>query len=193
MAGKSTYMRQVALIILLSQIGSFVPAKAADLSISDAIFTRIGASDNLAKGDSTFMVEMKEMSNIIKNANENSFVILDEVGRGTGTDDGYSIAKSIVEYMSKNNKSKTLFATHYHELTNLSEYLDNVENFKIEIEEDNDEIIFLRKIVRGKTDKSYGIEVAKLSGLPDEIIFRANAILQSIDTDKSYNLSLIHI
>lgn len=187
MAGKSTYMRQVALIILLSQIGSFVPAKATDLSISDAIFTRIGASDNLAKGDSTFMVEMKEMSNIIKNANENSFVILDEVGRGTGTDDGYSIAKSIVEYMSKNNKSKTLFATHYHELTNLSEYLDNVENFKIEIEEDNDEIIFLRKIVRGKTDKSYGIEVAKLSGLPDEIIFRANAILQSIDTDKSYN------
>ena len=113
MAGKSTYMRQLALILLMGQIGSFVPAKAADISISDAIFTRIGASDNLAKGDSTFMVEMNEMSNIIKNAGENSFIILDEVGRGTGTNDGYSIAKSIVEYITKYNKSKTLFATHY--------------------------------------------------------------------------------
>lgn len=180
MAGKSTYMRQVALIILMAQIGSFVPASACDISISDALFTRIGASDNLAKGDSTFMVEMNEMSNIIKNANKSSFVILDEVGRGTSTNDGYSIAKAIVEYMSKNNRSKTLFATHYHELTQLEENLDNVENLKIQIEEENSEIIFLRKIVRGKSDKSYGIEVAKLSGLPDEIIFRANIILEGL-------------
>lgn len=180
MAGKSTYMRQVALIILMAQIGSFVPASACDISISDALFTRIGASDNLAKGDSTFMVEMNEMSNIINNADETSFVILDEVGRGTSTNDGYSIAKSIIEYMSRNNKSKTLFATHYHELTDLEEVLPNVENLKVEIEETNQDIVFLRKIVKGKTNKSYGIEVAKLSGLPDEIIFRANTILESI-------------
>lgn len=181
MAGKSTYMRQVALIILMAQVGSFVPADACDISISDAIFTRIGASDNLAKGDSTFMVEMKEMSNIINNATKNSFVILDEVGRGTSTYDGYSIAKSIVEYISKNINSKTLFATHYHELTDLDQTLNNVENLKVEIHEENENIAFLRKIVRGKTDKSYGIEVAKLSGLPDEILFRANIILQSLD------------
>lgn len=181
MAGKSTYMRQVALIILMAQIGSFVPASACDISISDTLFTRIGASDNLAKGDSTFMVEMNEMSNIIKNADESSFVILDEVGRGTSTNDGYSIAKSIIEYMSKNNKSKTLFATHYHELTDLENVLPNIENLKVEIKESNQEIVFLRKIVKGKSNKSYGIEVAKLSGLPDEVIFRANTILESIN------------
>lgn len=181
MAGKSTYMRQVALILLMAQVGSFVPAKACDISISKSLFTRIGASDNLAKGESTFMVEMNEMSNIIKNADENSFVILDEVGRGTSTNDGYSIAKSIIEYMSKNNKSKTLFATHYHELTDLENSIDNIENLKVSIMEDNGEIIFLRKIVKGKTDKSYGIEVAKLSGIPEEIIFRANTILNSLD------------
>ncbi|MDO4605184.1 MAG: DNA mismatch repair protein MutS [Helcococcus sp.] len=184
MAGKSTYMRQVALIILMAQIGSFVPASACDISISDALFTRIGASDNLAKGDSTFMVEMNEMSNIINNADETSFVILDEVGRGTSTNDGYSIAKSIIEYMSRNNKSKTLFATHYHELTDLDKVLPNVENLKVEIEETNQDIVFLRKIVKGKSNKSYGIEVAKLSGLPDEIIFRANTILESINDNQ---------
>ncbi len=184
MAGKSTYMRQVALIILMAQIGSFVPASACDISISDALFTRIGASDNLAKGESTFMVEMNEMSNIIKNANDTSFVILDEVGRGTSTNDGYSIAKSIVEYMSKHNKSKTLFATHYHELTDLEDILPNVENLKVDIEESNQDIVFLRKIVKGKTNKSYGIEVAKLSGLPDKIIFRANTILESINDNQ---------
>ncbi|WP_282925882.1 DNA mismatch repair protein MutS [Helcococcus kunzii] len=181
MAGKSTYMRQVALIVMMSQIGSYVPADSCDISISDAIFTRIGASDNLAKGDSTFMVEMKEMSNIIKNATENSFVILDEVGRGTSTYDGYSIAKSIIEYISKNINCKTLFATHYHELTDLEDSMENVENLKVEIYEEKDNIVFLRKIVRGKTDRSYGIEVAKLSGLPDEILFRANVILSSLD------------
>lgn len=184
MAGKSTYMRQVSLILLMSQIGSFVPASSCDISISDAIFTRIGASDNLAKGDSTFMVEMKEMSNIVENATKNSFVILDEVGRGTSTNDGYSIAKSIIEYISKKINCKTLFATHYHELTDLEETLSNVENLKILIEEENDEMIFLRKIVSGKADKSYGIEVAKLSGLPDEIIFRANTILNSLNDYK---------
>lgn len=181
MAGKSTYMRQVALIVLMSQIGSYVPADACDISISDAIFTRIGASDNLAKGDSTFMVEMKEMSNIIKNSTDKSFVILDEVGRGTSTYDGYSIAKAIIEYISKNINCKTLFATHYHELTELQDEMENIENLKVEIHEEKDNIVFLRKIVRGKTDKSYGIEVAKLSGLPDEILFRANVILSSLD------------
>lgn len=181
MAGKSTYMRQVALIVLMSQIGSYVPADACDISISDAIFTRIGASDNLAKGDSTFMVEMKEMSNIIKNSTDKSFVILDEVGRGTSTYDGYSIAKAIIEYISKNINCKTLFATHYHELTELEGEMENIENLKVEIHEEKDNIVFLRKIVRGKTDKSYGIEVAKLSGLPDEILFRANVILSSLD------------
>lgn len=184
MAGKSTYMRQVALIILMAQIGSFVPASACDISISDALFTRIGASDNLAKGDSTFMVEMNEMSNIVNNADEKSFVILDEVGRGTSTNDGYSIAKSIIEYMSRYNKSKTLFATHYHELTDLEEVFTNIENLKVEIEESNEDIVFLRKIVKGKSNKSYGIEVAKLSGLPDEIIFRANTILESINNNQ---------
>lgn len=186
MAGKSTYMRQLALILLMGQIGSFVPAKAADISISDAIFTRIGASDNLAKGDSTFMVEMNEMSNIIKNAGENSFIILDEVGRGTGTNDGYSIAKSIVEYITKYNKSKTLFATHYHELTSLEDEILSLENLKVDIEEKDGDIIFLRKIIRGKTDKSYGIEVAKLAGLPSEIIARAKHILENIDQSPDF-------
>lgn len=182
MAGKSTYMRQTALILILAQIGCFVPASACDISISDAIFTRIGASDNLSKGDSTFMVEMKEMSNIIKNATKNSFVILDEVGRGTSTNDGFSIAKSILEYIVKNINCKTLFATHYHELTDLEEEYNSIENLKVKIHEENNNIVFLRKIVKGKTDKSYGIEVAKLSGLPNEILFRANVILKELDS-----------
>lgn len=181
MAGKSTYMRQVAIIILMSHIGSFVPANYADICIIKSLFTRIGASDNLAKGESTFMVEMNEMSNIIKYADKDSFLILDEVGRGTSTNDGYSIAKAILEYISLHNKSKTLFATHYHELTELENKLDNVENFKIDISEKNGDIIFLRKIVKGSANKSYGIEVAKLSGLPEEIIYRANQILKNTD------------
>ncbi|NLW51794.1 MAG: DNA mismatch repair protein MutS [Tissierellia bacterium] len=181
MAGKSTYMRQMALIILMAQIGSFVPASKCDLSISNALYTRIGASDNLAKGDSTFMVEMKEISNIINNATEDSFVILDEVGRGTSTNDGLSIAIAIVEYLSKNIKSKTFFATHYHELTQITDELDNVKNLKVDILEEKGELIFLRKIMEGAADKSYGIEVAKLSGLPKEIISRANFILKSMD------------
>lgn len=181
MAGKSTYMRQVALIILMAQIGSFVPASSCELPISDAIFTRIGASDNLARGDSTFMIEMKEMSNIINNASSQSFVILDEVGRGTSTNDGLSIAVAIVEYMSKNLKANTLFATHYHELTQVAERLDNVKNYKVDILEENGDLVFLRKILPGSADKSYGIEVAKLSGLPSNITDRAKQILKSME------------
>lgn len=181
MAGKSTYMRQMALILLMAQTGSFVPAKDCNLCISDAIFTRIGASDNLAKGDSTFMVEMKEMSNIINNATDKSFIILDEVGRGTSTNDGLSIAISIVEYLSNNLKAKTYFATHYHELTQITDKLSNVSNLKVDILEENGDLIFLRKIKPGSVDKSYGIEVAKLSGLPTKIVNRANQILKSMD------------
>lgn len=181
MAGKSTYMRQMALILLMAQIGSFVPASSCDVCISDAIFTRIGASDNLAKGDSTFMVEMKEMANIISNATEKSFIILDEVGRGTSTNDGLSIAISIVEYLSKNLKAKTYFATHYHELTQITDKLSNVSNLKVEILEEHGDLIFLRKIMPGSADRSYGIEVAKLSGLPTNIINRANQILKSME------------
>ena len=181
MAGKSTYMRQVAIIVLMAQIGSFVPAKEADIGIVDRIFTRIGASDNLSQGESTFMVEMNEVSNIIKNATKNSLIILDEVGRGTSTYDGLSIAWAIVEYIAKNIRAKTLFATHYHELTQLEKDIDNIKNLTVLVEEKDDEIIFLRKIVEGSTDKSYGIEVAKLAGIDNEIIDRANEILTKIE------------
>lgn len=182
MSGKSTYLRQIALIVIMAQIGSFVPATRANISIVDKIFTRIGASDNLYKGESTFMVEMNEMSNIIKNSTKNSLLILDEVGRGTSTYDGLSIAWAILEYISKNIKAKTLFATHYHELTDLEDELDNVINMKVEIEEYNNEVIFLRKVVRGYADKSYGIEVARLAGMPKELTTRASAILKSIES-----------
>jgi DNA mismatch repair protein MutS len=181
MAGKSTYMRQVAIITLMAQIGSFVPAKEANIGIVDRIFTRIGASDNLSQGESTFMVEMSEVSNIIKNATNNSLIILDEVGRGTSTYDGLSIAWAIIEYIAKNIKAKTLFATHYHELTELENQLEGVKNLTILVEEKGDEVIFLRKIVDGSTDKSYGIEVAKLAGINPEIITRANEILYEIE------------
>ncbi len=181
MAGKSTYMRQVAIIVLMAQIGSFVPAKEADIGIVDRIFTRIGASDNLSQGESTFMVEMNEVSNIIKNATKNSLIILDEVGRGTSTYDGLSIAWAVVEYIAKYLKAKTLFATHYHELTQLEKEIENVKNLTVLVEERDDEIIFLRKIVEGSTDKSYGIEVAKLAGIDKKIIDRANEILAKIE------------
>lgn len=181
MAGKSTYMRQVALILILAHMGFFVPAKSCELPVLDAIYTRIGASDNLAKGDSTFMVEMKEMSYIISNATEHSFIVLDEVGRGTSTEDGLSIALAIVEYLSEHIQAKTLFATHYHELTQLADRLDNVQNRKVEIEEKDGELIFLRKIHPGRAHRSYGIEVAQLSGLPKTIIERAFFLLGKID------------
>jgi len=186
MAGKSTYMRQVALITLMAQIGSFVPARAANISICDKIFTRIGASDDLAGGKSTFMVEMWEVSNILKNATSKSLVLLDEVGRGTSTYDGLSIAWSVIEYISKNNnlKCKTLFATHYHELTKLEGSIEGVKNYSVAVSEVEDTIIFLRKIVEGGADQSYGIEVAKLAGLPNEVIDRAKEILASLEGNK---------
>ena len=189
MAGKSTYMRQMALIIIMAQIGSFVPATNANIGICDKIFTRIGASDNISKGESTFMLEMNEVSNIIKNSTEKSFVILDEVGRGTSSDDGLSIAMALVEYLSKHKKVKTVFATHFHELTILENELSNVKNLKIEILEENNNLVFLRKIKKGKSDRSYGIEVAKLSGLPDEILDNAKNIMEKLSNDDFFEVN----
>ena len=180
MAGKSTYMRQVAIIALMSHIGSFVPAKSADICILDRIFTRVGASDDLTRGKSTFMVEMSEVANIVNNATENSLIILDEIGRGTSTFDGLSIAWSVVEYISSNIKAKTLFATHYHELTELEGKVKGVNNFNIAVIENDDDIKFLRKIIRGSAKKSYGIAVAKLAGLPSEITERAKIHLNNL-------------
>ena len=177
MAGKSTYMRQVALITLMAHIGSFVPATYANISIVDKIFTRVGASDDLAQGKSTFMVEMSEVANIVKNATSKSLIILDEIGRGTATYDGMSIAQAVCEYISDTIKAKTLFATHYHELTELENKHKNIKNYNISVLEKNDDIVFLRKIVKGGADKSYGIAVAKLAGVPDEIIDRSKVIL----------------
>ena len=182
MAGKSTYMRQVALITLMAQIGSFVPAKEAHVGIVDKLFTRVGASDDLASGQSTFMLEMTEVSYILKNATKKSLIIYDEVGRGTSTFDGMSIARAIVEYTSgKKIGAKTLFATHYHELTSMEEELEGVVNYNIAAKKRGDDITFLRKILRGSTDDSYGIEVAKLAGLPNEVIKRAKEILASVE------------
>ncbi len=178
MAGKSTYMRQTALIVLMAQIGSFVPAASADIGIVDRIFTRVGASDDLASGQSTFMVEMNEVANILRNATKDSLLILDEIGRGTSTFDGLSIAWAVVEYISNPALlgAKTLFATHYHELTELEGKLDSVNNYCIAVKEKGDDIVFLRKIVKGGADKSYGIQVAKLAGLPENVIERAKEI-----------------
>jgi len=181
MAGKSTYMRQVALIALLAHIGSFVPARKAEICIIDKIFTRVGASDDLSQGQSTFMVEMSEVSYILKNATSDSLLILDEIGRGTSTYDGLSIAWSVVEYITKKIKAKTLFATHYHELSELESKLKSVKNYKILIKEENDKITFLRKIKEGSIDRSYGIQVANLAGLPEEVVERAKEILKQLD------------
>ena len=182
MAGKSTYMRQTALIVLMAQLGSFVPADSADIGIVDRIFTRVGASDDLASGQSTFMVEMNEVANILKNATQNSLLILDEIGRGTSTFDGLGIAWAVVEYISnpKLIGAKTLFATHYHELTELEGKLESVNNYCIAVKEQGDDIVFLRKIVRGGADKSYGIQVAKLAGLPDAVLKRAKEIADEL-------------
>ena len=183
MAGKSTYMRQTALITLMAQIGSFVPAAEAKIGIVDNIFTRIGASDDLASGQSTFMVEMNEVADIIKNATSNSLLILDEIGRGTSTFDGMSIAKAVLEYIAnpKMLGAKTLFATHYHELTSMSEEFNNIKNYNIAVKKRGDDITFLRRIVPGGADDSYGIEVAKLAGLPQNIINRSKEILKMLD------------
>lgn len=182
MAGKSTYMRQSALIVLMAQVGSFVPAKSADIGIVDRIFTRVGASDDLASGQSTFMVEMNEVANILRNATSDSLLILDEIGRGTSTFDGLSIAWAVIEHISNRKLlgAKTLFATHYHELTELEGKIDNVNNYCIAVKEKGDDIVFLRKIVKGGADKSYGIQVAKLAGVPEIVIDRAKEIVNQL-------------
>ena len=184
MAGKSTYLRQVSLITLMAQIGSFIPADSAHISIVDRIFSRVGAQDHLQKGMSTFMVEMNETANILNNATERSLIILDEIGRGTSTFDGISIAWSIVEYLhgdSTKGGPKTLFATHYHELTDLALVLKGVKNFNVQVKEWNNEIIFLRKIIPGGADKSYGIQVARLAGLPEKLLRRAHEVLFNLE------------
>ena len=186
MAGKSTYMRQVALLVLMTQIGSFIPARSANICPVDKIFTRVGASDDLATGQSTFMMEMNEVAQILKYATANSLIILDEVGRGTSTFDGMSIAKAVVEYISEKIKAKTLFATHYHQLIELETELSGVRNYSVAVKERGNEIVFLRRIIPGGTDKSYGIHVAELAGLPKKLINRAKLILQEYDvTDLS--------
>ena len=187
MAGKSTYMRQTAIICLMAHIGSFVPAQYANIPICDRIFTRVGASDDLSQGQSTFMVEMSEVSHILKNATDKSLVILDEIGRGTSTYDGISLAWSIVEYIEKNIKCKTLFATHYHELTDLENEFAEVKNYSVAVKDDGENIIFLRKIISGAADKSYGIYVAKLAKLPDEVIDRSSVILKDLEKNHIYN------
>lgn len=186
MAGKSTYMRQIALIVLMAQIGSFVPARFANIGITDAIFTRVGASDDLATGQSTFMVEMNEVSTILKNATENSLIILDEIGRGTSTFDGMSIARAVLEYVCKKKTlgAKSLFATHYHELTAMEGLLDGVKNYSIAVKKRGDDITFLRRIVKGGADESFGIEVAKLAGVPDTVVKRAKVILKELESNK---------
>ncbi len=183
MAGKSTYLRQVGLLAIMAQMGSFIPVASADMPVFDKVFTRVGASDNLAMGQSTFLVEMIEAANILNSATPNSLILLDEIGRGTSTFDGLSIAWSIVEYIHNNPKisAKTLFATHYHELTELENILPRVKNFNIVVKEWNDKIIFLRKIERGSADQSYGIQVARLAGVPEKVIKRAKQILHNLE------------
>lgn len=183
MAGKSTVLRQVAQVVLMAQMGSFIPAASATISITDRIFTRVGALDNLSHGQSTFMVEMEETANILNNATDKSLVIMDEIGRGTSTFDGLSIAWAVAEYLHdlKNKGVKTLFATHYHELTELAQTKPRVKNFNIAVKEWNDEIIFLRKLVAGGTNRSYGIQVARLAGIPDQVIKRSKKILFDIE------------
>ena len=178
MAGKSTYMRQVALLTLMTQMGSFIPARDADICPVDRIFTRVGASDDLATGQSTFMVEMNEVANILKYATSHSLIILDEVGRGTSTYDGMSIARAVVEYINEKIKAKTLFATHYHELIELEKLQPGIRNYSVAVKEKGHDVVFLRRIVPGGTDKSYGIHVAKLAGLPDKVVKRADELLE---------------
>ncbi len=190
MAGKSTYMRQTALIILMAQMGSFVPAKQASIGIVDKLFTRVGASDDLSSGQSTFMLEMNEVAYILKNATPKSFIIFDEIGRGTSTYDGMSIARAVAEYTcSKKIFAKTMFATHYHELTELENTCGGVVNYNIAAKKKGDELIFLRKIIRGTADESYGIEVAKLAGVPSNVISRAKEILESLNSQFHTDIS----
>jgi DNA mismatch repair protein MutS len=184
MAGKSVYLRQVGLIVLLAQIGSFVPAKSANIGIVDRIFTRVGASDNITAGESTFLVEMQEAANIINNASSKSLILLDEIGRGTSTFDGISIAWSITEYLHENPAiaAKTLFATHYHELNEMAELFPRIKNYKVEVREYDDKVIFLHKVSSGKADHSYGIQVAQMAGLPLFITNRAKEVLLNLES-----------
>tara|TARA_B100000745_G_scaffold291893_1_gene232229 strand:- start:942 stop:1688 length:747 start_codon:yes stop_codon:yes gene_type:complete len=186
MGGKSTFLRQTALLPILAQAGSFVPARQAKLSIVDRIFARVGASDNISQGQSTFMVEMEETANILHTATSRSLVLLDEVGRGTSTFDGLSIAWAVVEYLATHSsiRPSTLFATHYHELTDLADALPGVVNYHVEAREYQDELTFLRKVIKGRSDRSYGIQVAKLAGLPDSVVKRAREVLTSLETDE---------
>jgi DNA mismatch repair protein MutS len=183
MSGKSTFMRQVALIVLMAQLGSFVPAKDAKIGVVDRIFTRVGAYDDLSMGQSSFMVEMSETANILNNATERSLIILDEIGRGTSTLDGVSIAWSVGEYVNERIKAKTMFATHFYELTELADMLDSVKCYNVSIKEVADEIFFIRKVVEGRGSKSYGIQVAKLAGLPDEVIESAKTVLKRMESE----------
>lgn len=191
MAGKSTYMRQTALIVLMAQIGSYVPARAAQIGVVDGIYTRVGASDDLASGKSTFMVEMSEVAQILKNATQNSLLILDEIGRGTSTFDGMSIARAVIEHIANRKKlgAKTLFATHYHELTELEQAFSNIKNYNIAVKKKDDEIFFLRRIIRGGTDDSYGIDVSRLAGIPEEIIQRAQQILKQLESGAALSVN----
>ena len=185
MAGKSTYMRQVALIVLMTQIGSFVPAKSAKIGIVDKLFTRVGASDDLSRGQSTFMLEMTEVSYILRSATKKSLILYDEIGRGTSTYDGMSIARAVAEYTaSRKLGAKTLFATHYHELTSMEDELEGVVNYNIAAKKRGESITFLRKIVRGPTDDSYGIDVARLAGVPSSVIKRAREILAALEAEQ---------
>jgi DNA mismatch repair protein MutS len=182
MAGKSSYLRQTALIVLMAQIGAYVPARQASIGLVDRIFTRVGASDNLAGGQSTFMVEMQEASYIIHTATKKSLIILDELGRGTSTYDGISISWAIVQYIHDRIGAKTIFATHYHELIELAEQLPYAQNYSISVKEEDGRVVFLRKVIQGAIDQSYGIEVARLAGLPDVIIKDAYAILKDLES-----------
>ncbi|MBT5168207.1 MAG: DNA mismatch repair protein MutS, partial [Opitutales bacterium] len=185
MAGKSTFIRQIALITLLAQVGSWTPASSARIGLVDRIFSRVGASDDLARGNSTFMVEMNETANILNNATPHSLIILDEIGRGTSTYDGLSIAWSVIEHLHQDDTAgpKTLFATHYQELTQLDKHLGRLNNFSVAVKEWNDDIVFVRQVVRGAADRSYGIQVARLAGLPANVINRAKEILQKLESD----------
>jgi DNA mismatch repair protein MutS len=187
MAGKSTVLRQVGLISLLAQVGSFVPAREARLGLVDRIFTRVGASDNLVRGQSTFMVEMTETASILNSAGPRSLVLLDEIGRGTSTWDGLSVATAVTEFLHERVGAKTVFATHYHELTRLADRLPGVVNFSVAVREDGDRIVFLRSLVRGGADRSYGVEVARLAGLPVEVIERARCLLRDLEASGATN------
>jgi DNA mismatch repair protein MutS len=191
MAGKSALLRQTALIVLMAQMGSYVPAEAATIGIIDKIFTRVGASDNLSRGESTFMVEMTETASILNNLSDRSLILMDEIGRGTSTYDGVSIAWAIVEYLHnhKDFKPKTLFATHYHELNQLTEDLIRVKNFNVSVKEVGDKIIFMRTLKEGGSEHSFGIHVAQLAGMPNKVVLRANEILHFLEKDKHKNES----